>query len=70
MLKESHGNMYDWVTHMHSHLAGKCPHECSYCYVQKNRFGVSPRYQGELRLIDNEFNVHYGKGRTIFNDIR
>ena len=23
------GNMYDWVTHMHTHLAGRCSHECS-----------------------------------------
>ena len=65
-LKKSHGNMYDWVTHMHSHIAGKCSHECSYCYVQKNRFGVSPRYQGEARLVAEEFSVKYGKDKIIF----
>jgi hypothetical protein len=32
-LKKSEGNMYPWVTHTHSHLAGACPHECK-CYVQ------------------------------------
>lgn len=58
--------MYDWVTHMHSHLGGKCPHECSYCYVQKNRFGVSERYQGDVRFLDNELKVNYGVGNTIF----
>lgn len=66
MLKVSKGNMYDWVSHMHSHLGGKCPHECSYCYVQRNRFGVSPRYQGAIRLINNELNVCYGEGKIIF----
>jgi len=58
--------MYSWVTHMHSHLGGQCPHKCSYCYVQKNRFGVPARYQGELRLIESEFKVNYGSGKKIF----
>ena len=65
-LKKSKGNMYDWVTHTHSHLAGECPHKCSYCYVQRNRFGVSPRYKGESRLIETELDVDYGSGKTIF----
>jgi DNA repair photolyase len=65
-LKESHGNMYDWVTHMHSHLGGECPHRCYYCYVQRNPRGVSGRYQGEVRLIREELGVNYGTGRTIF----
>lgn len=65
-LKESRGNMYDWVTHMHSHLGGECPHKCTYCYVQKNRFGVSPRYQGNLRLIIDELKVNYGENKIIF----
>lgn len=65
-LKKSHGNMYDWVTHMHSHLAGICPHQCKYCYVQKNPYGVSPRYLGSLRILEGEFKINYGSGRTIF----
>lgn len=66
MLKKAAGNMYDWVTHIHCHLGGECPHRCTYCYVQKNRFGVSPRYQGEPRLIEAELAVNYGSGKTIF----
>jgi DNA repair photolyase len=65
-LVKSKGNMYSWVTHMHSHLGGECPHKCSYCYVQKNRFGVSAKYQGKLRLITPELLVNYGSGKTIF----
>ena len=65
-LKKSSGNMYDWVTHMHTHLGGECPHRCSYCYVQKNRFGVSPRYKGKLRTYDYELDVDYGSKKTIF----
>lgn len=65
-LKKSHGNMYDWVTHMHSHLGGECLHKCQYCYVQRNRFGVSPRYKGKIRLIEEELTVNYGSGKIIF----
>jgi len=66
-LSKSKGNMYDWVTHTHSHLGGVCPHKCSYCYVQaiEKRFGKG-KYAGELRLIDKELDVKYGSGRTIF----
>lgn len=66
-LKKSAGNMYPWVTHTHSHLAGRCPHECAYCYVQamERRFGQG-RYAGPLRLDEDELRVNYGKGRTIF----
>ncbi len=61
-------NMYQgWVSHTHSHLGGECPHKCSYCYVQamEKRFGGG-RYAGPLRLIEKEFAVNYGKGKTIF----
>jgi DNA repair photolyase len=66
MLAKSSGNMYSWVSHMHTHLGGKCLHECSYCYVGKGRFGTIPRYEGQLRLIEGEFDVDYGTGKTIF----
>jgi len=68
-LTKSKGNMYPWVTHTHSHLAGKCSHECSYCYVQAmaGRFPVmAERYSGPVRLIESELAVKYGQGRTIF----
>lgn len=58
-LKKSKGNMYPWVTHMHTHLGGECPHKCSYCYVDDPRFGRAARYQGSLRLIEDEFKVRY-----------
>ena len=65
-LKKAQGNMYDWVSHVHSHLGGECKHKCKYCYVQKNRFGVNPRYTGEIRLIESEFKINYGKDKIIF----
>lgn len=65
-LKKSTGNMYSWVSHMHTHLAGECPHKCKYCYVQTNPHGVSPRYKGEPRLIESELDVYYGILKIIF----
>jgi len=66
-LTKAAGNMYPWVTHTHTHIGGACPHMCAYCYVQAmaRRFGHG-RYKGELRLIEEEFNVSYGSGKTIF----
>lgn len=66
-LKRAAGNMYPWVTHVHSHLAGACPHQCAYCYVQamERRF-KSGRYAGPLRLDEAELKVNYGYGKTIF----
>lgn len=66
MIKKSQGNMYPWVTHTHCHLGGECPHRCVYCYVDNPRFGRPARYKGELRLIEDEFKVKYGTGKTIF----
>lgn len=64
-LTKAKGNMYPWVTHTHTHLGGECPHKCIYCYVNGFR-GRAKKYQGELRLIEDEFKVNYGTGKTIF----
>lgn len=67
-LVKSHGNMYPWVTHMHTHLRGECPHRCAYCYVKsfKQRGGVLSRYSGPLWLDSKALAVKYGIHRTIF----
>lgn len=66
-LVKSNGNMYPWVTHMHSHLRGRCPHKCSYCYVQamERRFKTG-MYAGPIRVEEKEFSVDYGSGKAIF----
>ena len=65
-LKKSFGNMYPWVSHMHTHLAGECGHRCSYCYVGRGRFGRAEKYTGPARLLEKELTVNYGIGKTIF----
>lgn len=67
-LVKAKGNMYPWVTHMHSHLRGACPHACPYCYATKGR---AQRFaQGPLTFKADELNVGYGSRggvpKTIF----
>jgi DNA repair photolyase len=65
-VKKSKGQMYDWVSHVHSHLGGECPHKCVYCYVGKSRFGRPEKYTGPLRLLIDELKENYGQRRRIF----
>lgn len=65
-LVKSKGNMYDWVTHMHTHLAGACSNRCAYCYVQRGVARMSGKYTGPARLVEAELGVRYGEGKTIF----
>lgn len=58
--------MYPWVTHMHTHLGGECPHQCKYCYVATSKWGRPEKYTGEPRLLQHELQVNYGTGKTIF----
>jgi len=63
-MNKSRGNMYPWVTHTHSHLAGECSHKCSYCYV--NSYGKLEKYEGETRLVEKELMINYGADKVIF----
>lgn len=57
-LNKSMGNMYPWCDYTWNPIRGRCPHDCSYCYMK--RFKV-----GELRFDDRAF-VDLGEGKTIF----
>jgi len=65
-LKRATGNMYPWVTHMHTHLLGECPHACRYCYVKGQAHKPPPRYTGPLRLDQSALSIRYGTGKVIF----
>jgi hypothetical protein len=62
-LVKSHGQMYPWVTHMHTHLRGECPHKCSYCYV-KSFPGTA--YKGPLRIDEKQLDVKYTDTQKLF----
>lgn len=69
-MNKSKGNMYDWVTHTHSHLRGKCYHNCGYCYVQsmsEKYSHVKDNYSNtNVTIKEKELNVNYGKNKIIF----
>lgn len=59
-ISRSKGNMYDWCSHMHTHLRGKCSHGCSYCYVQAmERIYNGGHYAGDLRLSEKDLDCSY-----------
>jgi len=59
MMNKQKGNMYPWVTHTWNPIKGKCPHDCSYCYMK--RFP-----QGDLRLDEKTLKDGLGKDNFIF----
>lgn len=67
-LIKASGQMYPWVTHVHSELGGECEHKCIYCYVNSPRWGRAPRYCGEVRIIEKEARVRFGSGKVIFKE--
>ncbi len=58
-LNIARGNMYPFVTHTWNTIKGKCPHDCSYCYMK--RFP-----QKQVRFDDKELKTDLGSGNFIF----
>ncbi len=65
-LNKTNGNMYPWVTHTWNPLAGKCQHDCQYCYMKRSFLGNLKKYKGEARLAEGELDADLGAGKTIF----
>lgn len=59
MLNKQQGNMYDFVTHTWNTVKGKCPHDCSYCYMKEFP-------QNKLRFDKKELKTNLGNGNFIF----
>ena len=57
--------LYDFVTHTHTHLGGKCSFDCQFCYVNAMPFERPPKYRGAIRLMEEEFSVKYKTGKTV-----
>ena len=58
-LNKQKGNMYPWVTHTYNVIKGKCPHDCSYCYMKVYNLP-------ELHIDRKELKVDLGEGNFIF----
>lgn len=59
-LNKSTGNMYEDWTHTWNTVKGKCPHDCSYCYMK--RWGP----QKGIRFDKSELKTDLEKGHFIF----
>jgi len=58
-LNKQKGNMYPFVTHTWNAIKGKCPHDCSYCYMKIY-------CQPELHFDEAELKTDLGTGNFIF----
>ena len=58
--------MYPLVTHTWNPLAGQCKHECTYCYMKRSFLGNLKKYEGEVRLFEEELELDLGSNKTIF----
>jgi len=58
-LNKQKGNMYPFVTHTYNVIKGKCPHDCSYCYMKIFR-------QPELHFDEAELKTDLGQGNFVF----
>lgn len=63
-LNKTKGNMYPWVTHTWNPIRGRCPHQCTYCYVPHSR--ANHLYEGKPYLVESFFEKGLGKGKTMF----
>jgi protein gp37 len=64
----SKNNMYHFINKTWNPLAGKCPHNCSYCYVNKMSFrpGIKNKYSGDIRLCDIAMKKNLGENNNYF----
>jgi len=58
-LTKSKGNMYPFVSHTWNPIRGRCPHQCSYCYMKRYKVG-------DLRLVFKELQTNLGSKNFIF----
>lgn len=56
--------MYAFVTHTYNPIKSRCPHVCSYCYMEaiNHRFKLDT----ELRLDEKELAASLGKNKVVF----
>lgn len=61
-------NMYPDVDKTINFIGGKCPYNCSYCYVEDlKRFPVlKKKYSGVIKSMPKEFKKPVGKNKFIF----
>jgi hypothetical protein len=68
-LNKNKSNMYEWIDKTVNPLAGKCFHNCSYCYVENWKVRTkqhASKYSGEPRICENGMKQINGKNKLTF----
>ncbi len=68
-MNETKGDMYPWCDYTWNPLAGRCPHDCDYCYMKTPPQSWLDKYQDSLRIYEKGMKqdlYEEGKGLTIF----
>ena len=64
-LNKAKGNMYPFIDYTWNPVKGKCPYDCSYCYVSR-MFKRFKKEQKPLAIDEIKATANLGKYRTIF----
>lgn len=69
-LRESKGNMYDFVTHTGNVIKGECHHNCSYCYMKRwGKLNTVRFDEKELKIpMTNNDYIFVGSSCDMFAD--
>lgn len=51
------GEMYPWADYTWNPLGGKCPHDCSYCYMREPPACWTDKYEGRQKLWEKEMST-------------
>ncbi len=68
-MNETKGDMYPWCDYTWNPLAGKCKHDCEYCYMKSPPQSWLDKYKGKQRQYEKEMGTDlykHGIGKTIF----
>lgn len=65
-LTPANNNMYSWCDFTSNPLAGKCPHDCRYCYMKDLSMysQVKQKYSGSLRISKKDLEEPTGKHKV------
>jgi len=67
-LREQKGNMYSFVSHTWNPIVGKCPHDCSYCYMKGFKLPDLHLKEGELKVdLSKADFIFIGSGTDMFS---
>ncbi len=61
VMNKQKGNMYPWVDYTINFIKGKCPHGCSYCFMENN-----PSWKREFFFDESELKTDLQTGNVIF----